>query len=78
MELAALKQGEKGIFVGINGGGHGIINKLASMGIRPGVLIIKKSNPFFHGPVVIEVGRTQLAIGFGMARKMLVDPVLEK
>jgi ferrous iron transport protein A len=75
MELVVLKPGEKGVFIGLNGGGWGLIRRLENMGIRPGVVITKKSNQFFHGPVIIEVGRTQLAIGYGMARKILVDPV---
>jgi ferrous iron transport protein A len=51
----------------------GLMRRLEAMGIRPGVIITKISDHFLHGPVIIEVGRTQLAIGYGMAAKILVD-----
>ncbi|MBN2440117.1 MAG: ferrous iron transport protein A [Spirochaetales bacterium] len=52
---------------------YGFLQRLEAMGIRPGILIKKISDHFFSGPVIIEVGRTQLAIGYGMAKKMLVN-----
>ncbi|MBN2534577.1 MAG: ferrous iron transport protein A [Spirochaetales bacterium] len=51
----------------------GLMQRLEAMGIRPGIIITKISNHFLRGPVIIEVGRTQLAIGYGMAARILVD-----
>ena len=55
------------------GYGHGFVDRLHSLGIRPGVRIIKVSAMFMRGPVTLQVGRAQVAIGFGMARKILVE-----
>ena len=50
-----------------------LMQRLEAMGIRPGVVLKKVSNQFLRGPVIIEIGKTQLAIGHGMAVKILVD-----
>jgi Fe2+ transport system protein FeoA len=50
-----------------------LMQRLEAMGIRPGVMIKKVSNHFLRGPVIIEIGKTQLAIGHGMAVKILVN-----
>lgn len=70
--LQELKSGECGKIFEIHGG-HGIVNRLASLDIRPGKVITKISSGFMRGPVTIEVDRTQVAIGFGMAKKILVE-----
>jgi ferrous iron transport protein A len=54
-------------------GGQGLINRLSAMGIRPGKQITKTSAMFLHGPVTIQVGQTQAAIGYGMASKIMVE-----
>jgi Fe2+ transport system protein FeoA len=43
------------------------------MGILPGKRIIKVSSMFMRGPVTVQVDRVQVAIGFGMAGKVLVE-----
>jgi ferrous iron transport protein A len=55
-------------------GGHGLISRLDALGIRPGKNITKISSAFMRGPVVIRVDRAEVAIGFGMARKIIVQP----
>ncbi len=52
-------------------GGAGIRNRLASIGIFPGasVKIVKKA----PGPCIVEVSGTRLAIGKGMASKIVVE-----
>ncbi len=50
-----------------------MINRLSTLGIRPGKRITKISAMLMRGPVTIQSGRTQLAIGFGIANKILVD-----
>jgi ferrous iron transport protein A len=69
--LISLKTGEKSVFIDVQGG-WGIIRRLEAMGIRAGVVITKISNQFLHGPVIIKVNNTQLAIGYHMARKIIV------
>lgn len=53
-------------------GGFGMIRKLENMGIRIGSQIKKVSGQFGGGPVVISQGSTQVAIGFGMAKRIMV------
>ena len=53
-------------------GGRGLIEKLAVMGITIGTKVKKISSQIMKGPVTIQVGNTQIAIGFGMAKKVIV------
>lgn len=64
--------GQSGKVVEILGGAH-LFNRLNALGIRPGKRITKVSSMFMRGPVTIQVDRSQVAIGFGMAGKILVD-----
>ena len=59
-------------------GGHGLASRLEALGIRPGTNIIKRSEMFMRGPVTVEVYGAQIAIGYGMASKILVVPVDEE
>ena len=53
-------------------GGRGIRSKLYSMGLVPGVkLTVLNRNG--TGPVMVAVKDSRLAIGYGMAKKVLVD-----
>ncbi len=72
MPLTKLRAGEKGIVLEIIGG-RGVANRLGSLGIIPGKTITKISAMMMNGPVVIQVGSTQLAIGYGMAGKVIVQ-----
>lgn len=68
--LINLKPGENAIIVKI-GGGRGIKQKLYLRGVLEGSLIrIISCNP---GPVVLEVDRNTVAIGKGMAQKIMVN-----
>ena len=64
--------GQTGKVVEILGGAH-LFNRLNSLGIRPGKRITKVSSMFLRGPVTVRVDRSQVAIGFGMAGKIVVD-----
>jgi ferrous iron transport protein A len=71
VDLTQMKAGQRGqVFV--LQGGHGMMAKLEALGIRPGVEIIKISGQLMRGPVIVRVGNTQVAIGFGMARRVIV------
>jgi len=64
--------GQSGVVIQIQGG-HGLVNRLNSLGIRPGKRITKTSSMIMRGPVTIQVDRAQVAIGFGMARRIIVE-----
>ena len=66
--------GQSGVVVEILGG-HFVTNRLSSLGIRPGQKITKVSSMLMRGPVAIRVGNTRLAIGFGMANKIIIELV---
>lgn len=72
-----MNAGQSGAVIEILGG-HGLVNRLSSLGIRPGKRITKVSSMFLRGPVTIQVDRTRVAIGFGMAGKIVVDVEEEK
>ena len=71
--LTQMRSGQSGTVAQIQGG-HGLINRLNSLGIRPDKRITKVSSMIMRGPVTIEVDRAQVAIGFGMARRIIVEP----
>ena len=71
--LTQMQTGQSGTVVQIKGG-HGLVNRLNSLGIRPGKRITKLSSMIMRGPVTIQVDRAQVAIGFGMANRIIVEP----
>ncbi len=70
--VAQMKAGERGRVIQITGG-HGLVRRLEAMGIRPGKQITKVSSMLMRGPVTIQVNEAQLALGFGMARRIMVE-----
>lgn len=66
-----MKPGEKAKIVSLSGG-HNFIKKINSMGIRPGKEISKISSGLWRGPQTVLVDKTKIAIGFGMAEKIIV------
>jgi len=71
--LVQLKSGQSGTVVDIHGGRR-IIDRLNALGIIPGKKITKTSAMLMRGPVTIAVDRVEVAIGFGMANKVMVTP----
>jgi ferrous iron transport protein A len=70
--LSELRAGESGKIARIDGG-YGMVRRLAALDIRPGQKIKKLNSSFIRGPVTIEVNRAQIAIGFGMANRIIVE-----
>ncbi len=70
--IYCLKNGESAKIKDIIGGKQ-FINKAESLGIREGVQIIKVSSQMMHGPITVKVGQTQIAIGRGMANRIIID-----
>jgi Fe2+ transport system protein FeoA len=74
--LTDLDEGRRGIIVRAVGG-YGLVRRLAEMGLTPGTEVkLLKKGPF-GGPVEVEVRGVALALGRGVASKVLVKPVKE-
>ncbi len=71
MTLSRIDQGEEVILIDIDGG-RGLRSKLYSMGLVPGITL-KILNRNGSGPVMIAVKDSRLAIGRGMAEKIIVE-----
>ncbi len=71
--LTRMQTGQSGRVVEIQGG-FGVIDRLNALGIIPGKRITKISSMLARGPVAIQVDRAQLAVGYGMANKIIVQP----
>lgn len=72
ISLTDMKPGETGKVSSIRGG-FGVGRNLENMGIRTGTRIKKVSQQAMGGPVIVQAGNTQVAMGFGMAGKVLVE-----
>jgi len=69
--LADLHPGESGIVV-FALGGHGLVRRVAEMGLTPGSIVkVVRSAPF-RGPIEISVRGVSLALGRGVASKIFV------
>ena len=73
LSLRQMEAGETGTVIQVLGG-HGLIRRLEALGVRPGRKLTKVSSMFLKGPVTIQIDGTQLAIGFGMANKIVIEP----
>ncbi|MFA5055844.1 MAG: FeoA family protein [Dehalococcoidia bacterium] len=74
ISICELRQGQSAKIVEILGG-QAIASRLHAMGVRPGKKITKVSAAFLRGPVTISVDRCQIAIGWGMAQKVMVEVI---
>jgi len=72
--LADTKPGEKVELVGINGGGRCFINRLTEMGLVPGSRLEVECGGM-HGPTIVVVKGVRLALGQGMAHRVLVRKI---
>ncbi len=58
------------------GGGHEMTQRLTDMGLRIGS-IVRRQNTNWFGPVIVSIGTTRLAVGRGMARRIIVEELTE-
>ena len=72
MTLHQLNADQAGTVVEINGG-CGLEEKLNNLGVRPGKEIVKINESFIGGPVTVQIDHTKVAIGHGMADKIIVE-----
>jgi ferrous iron transport protein A len=70
--LTRMLPGQSGRIVKIDGG-YGLVRRLDALGIRIGKKVTKVSAQWMKGPILVRQGNTQVALGFGMASKVLVQ-----
>ncbi len=72
ISAAEMREGQTGLVINLSGG-HGMVRRMQAMGVRPGVPVVKLTSQPFRGPVSLQVGATQVAVGFGIARRIMVE-----
>lgn len=72
LPLTELEANQNGIIKEIQGG-RGIIARLNALGVIPGKKVTKISAMMMRGPVVIKIGNMKIALGFGQARRIIVE-----
>ena len=72
LTLTDLATGQTAVIVNL-GGGHGAQHRLRALGLLEGQRIRKISRIGKIGPVVVLVDRAQVAVGHGMAKRILVQ-----
>lgn len=70
--ISDMEDGQEGIICELGGGIH-FQNRLQALNIRKGKRIKKISSSPFHGPIVVEVDKARIAIGYGMTKKIKVE-----
>jgi ferrous iron transport protein A len=71
-DLTQIREGQAVEVVEIRGGKQ-FQRKIDAIGLRVGSKIVKLSSQVLNGPVTIKIGSIKLAIGHGMAKKILVN-----
>ncbi|MGA1979406.1 MAG: FeoA family protein [Sedimentisphaerales bacterium] len=72
LSLIQLKENQKAKVLEISGG-RILQHKMMSMGIYPGREIMKLSHFALRGPVTVRVGKSVLALGHGVAAKIIME-----
>ena len=54
-------------------GGRGLAERLAALGVMPGKKLTKIGAMAMRGPLTVALDRMQVAIGYGMAGKIVVE-----
>lgn len=70
--LADLTTGQRGTVLSLSGG-HGLLGRMSALGFTPGaeVVMIRNSG---HGPLIVSVLDTRIALGRGQAQRVHVRP----
>jgi Fe2+ transport system protein FeoA len=72
LSLIQMKENRKAKVLEISGG-RILQHRMMSMGIYPGGEITKLSHFALRGPVTVRIGRSVLALGHGVAAKIIVE-----
>ena len=70
--LTKLKKGVRAKVIEIASGKQ-VAHRLSTLGIRLGGYVVKISTFALRGPVTIKVGSSTIALGHGMAEKVIVE-----
>jgi DtxR family transcriptional regulator, Mn-dependent transcriptional regulator len=72
--LAELAAGEAGVFARVSDSDPAMLRHLAGLGIRPGARVTVLGSDPFGGPLRVEVGGREHALGSELAAKMRIEP----
>ena len=72
LSLVQIRKNRKAKVLEISGGST-LQHKMMSMGIYPGREITKLSHFALKGPVTVKIGRSVLALGHGVAAKIILE-----
>lgn len=72
--LNTLTEGERGEIISFEGGSF-FRKKLEEMGLRIGTTITIVARQWMKGPVIVRFENTEVAIGFNMAKRIMVKRV---
>ena len=70
--LSKMGVNKSGIIISLEGGAK-FHARLQALNLRIGKRIKKISTNPFRGPIVVEIDRSRLALGHGMANKVMVE-----
>ena len=70
--LTQMREGQTGVVAAVRGG-HGMTGRLEALGILPGARVTKVGAQPLRGPVMLKVHRSTVAVGFGMAQRILAE-----
>ena len=71
--LTDVRPGERVLVAEVDGG-HRVTSRLSDLGVFAGTVIeLIRGNG--HGPVIIRIGPSRLALGRGVAEKIVVDRI---
>lgn len=70
--LDSIREGQKAKVINISGG-WGLRQRLGGLGIHPGDMIIVRKSAIMWGPILISVHGNQVALGRGIARRVIVE-----
>jgi len=76
IDLTQMKKNKEAIVHEIQGG-WGARQRLNQIGVHIGDRLLVKRSSILKGPVLIKIHGTEVAVGRGMAQKVLVLPVDE-
>lgn len=74
MTLDQLGTGKNALVLSITGG-PGLYRNLSQMGIHPGDTIVVSGTGAFRGPLLVDIHGIRIALGRGVARKIVVQPL---
>ena len=70
--LDSISENQKVKVVSVSGG-WGMRQRLGCLGIHPGDIITVKRSAIMRGPILISVHGNQVALGRGVARRVVVE-----